>query len=97
MAKSNGHRPGGGIASKVNKQVGIRTAQPRKSVNPTWTMQLGTMQGSHTTGDGESLRERALIKPMYDGPALSVKAGNQWAIDHGQGCGAGATVYKTGS
>jgi hypothetical protein len=48
MAKGN-HRPGGGIASRVNTERPVRTGSGSKSTRPAGVAMFGQMQGSHST------------------------------------------------
>ena len=97
MAKS-GHKAGGGIASKVHKEIGYRQGTPRRSVNPTGVHQLGAMQGSHITGDGESLKEHKVVRPLYDGAGYPSRLGNDVALSTDCRPGGSRTLYgKSGS
>src|SRR6516164_8541663 len=92
----SGHRPGGGIASRVNVQPKVRTGTGSRSTNPGGVGQLGQMQGSHDTR-GEESNYRG--DPLHSGRSFQpVKFGNEVALNVGKGgCGTGRTIYKTGS
>jgi len=53
MARS-GHRPGGGIASRVNVSPSVRTGTGSRGTRPAGVAMFGQMQGTHTTHNKES-------------------------------------------
>jgi len=92
----SGHRPGGGIASRVNVSPQVRTGTGSRGTNPGGVGQLGQMQGSHVTR-GEESNYRG--DPFHAGRSFQpVPFGNAVALNvKGGGPGTGRTIYKTGS
>jgi hypothetical protein len=96
MAMS-GHRPGGGIASRVNVSPQVRVGTGSRGTRPTGVAQIGNMVGDHATHvrgstgyTGERLHNDRSFQP--------VKFGNEVALNVGKGgCGTGRTIYRTGS
>ena len=96
MAKNrSGHRPGGGIASRVNVQPKIRTGAGNRGVSVGATGQLGQKQGDHTTALGGGRTSYRGEGPIHQGAALRpAPLGNAKALDVGKGgCGTGRTLY----
>jgi hypothetical protein len=91
--RNSGHRPGGGIASRVNTQPSVRTGSGSKSTRPAGTAQIGTAVGDHITREGSTgYRGEKLHNPSKD--FQPVPFGNQVALNvKGGGPGVGRTVY----
>ena len=90
----SGHRPGGGIASRVNVQPSVRTGTGSYGTNPGGVGQLGQKQGSHITRHSDSDYRG---DPLHSGRSFQpVPFGNEVALNVGKGgCGTGRTIYKT--
>jgi hypothetical protein len=92
-----GHRPGGGIASKQNVEVRVRTGDGSHSARPGYVAQLGNKVGNHTTDRGTT----SYTGEIFHNPAKDfqpVKFGNEIALNVGKGgCGTGRTIYASGS
>jgi hypothetical protein len=88
----SGHRPGGGIASRVNVQPPVRTGTGSRGARPSGAAGIGLSYGSHITNKSDT---------GYRGPKLHndksfqpVKFGNEVALNVGKGgCGTGRTLY----
>ena len=88
----SGHRPGGGIASRVNVQPPVRTGSGSRGTRPSGAASLGQAYGSHITNKSDT---------GYRGPKFHddrsfqpVKFGNEVALNVGKGgCGTGRTLY----
>jgi hypothetical protein len=98
MAKNNSGRSGGGITSRNNKAVGVRTGAVAKASSPAGVSQIGSAMGNHSSGPG-SKTLRGGVVGMYGGPSpISVVLGNQKALDiGGGGPGTGRTVMRSGT
>ena len=92
-----GHKPGGGIASKVNVQTPVRTGSGSKGISPGWVAQRGQKQGDHVTNRGDGTGYRG--EPKFTGQNFQpVKFGNELATNVGKGGpGAGRTIHSCGS
>ena len=86
-----------GIQSNQKREVGYRHGTPRREINKTGVMQLGTMQGSHITGDGESLKEHKVVQPLKGGAGYPSDLGNYKALTTVAGPGGSRAVYRNGS
>lgn len=53
-SKSSGHRPGGGIKSRVNVEKSVRTGSGARAIVPAGASQLGARQGNHITQGGST-------------------------------------------
>jgi hypothetical protein len=53
-SKSSGHRPGGGIKSRVNVEKPVRTGKGARAIVPAGASQLGARQGNHITDGGST-------------------------------------------
>jgi hypothetical protein len=100
MAKSKAsgnHRPGGGIASRVNVEKPVRTGKGAKAIVPAGASQLGQRQGNHVTEQGAT--RYGGVNLYSRGPGYNpVKYGNEVALNvKGGGLGAGRTVMASGS
>ena len=85
MAK--GHRPAGGIASRVTREIGYRSGPGAKGVNKNWVSQTGQSLGNHITEKSGVLRGVPAAGP-YGGASFNpVEQGNKIAA---------ATVCKPG-
>src|SRR6516225_5392020 len=89
----SGHRPGGGIASRVNVSPQVRTGTGSRGTHPGGVGQLGQMQGSHVTR-GEDSNYRG--DPFYRGKGYATPVG---PTDNVAACGVGGgrKVYASGS
>jgi hypothetical protein len=96
--KSSSHRPGGGIASRVNKQVNQRLGSGSHSKNPGRVGQIGIKQGDHTTDDGAHGYRG---EPWKIGPSFQpTQFGNANAAEMANGkggVGKGRTIYGCGT
>jgi hypothetical protein len=89
----SGHRPGGGIASRVNVSPSVRTGTGSHSTRPAGVNQIGAMYGNkvtHMKGTtdfrGERLHNDRSFQPT--------KFGNEVALNVGKGGpGTGRTLY----
>jgi hypothetical protein len=91
-----GHRPGGGIASRVNVEKAVRTGRGSKGISEGWVGQKGQLVGNHITDDKNTgyTGEKKFTGQNFQ----PVKFGNEVALNVGKGgCGTGRTIYKTGS
>jgi len=89
---AQGHRPGGGIASRVNVSPQVRVGPGSRAARPGGVGQLGNIQGSHVTShDDSDYRGESL----HSGPSFQpVPFGNQIATNVGKGGpGAGRTLH----
>ena len=95
MAKNrSGHRPGGGIASRVNVSPSVRTGSGSKSTRPAGVSQIGYMVGDHTTNRPGSSGYRGEKLHSPERNFQPVKFGNELATNVGKGGpGAGRTLY----
>jgi hypothetical protein len=90
------HKPGGGIASRQRKEVGIRQGQPRERVRHAGVAQIGQRVGNHFTNRGAS--DYGGIKPFGAGQGYPSELGNKLALNVGTGGpGKGRTVHACGS
>ena len=90
----SGHRPGGGIASRVNTQPSVRTGSGSKSARPAGVSQIGYAVGDHTTNrpGSSGYRGERLHNPERN--FQPVPFGNEVALNVGKGgCGTGRTNY----
>jgi hypothetical protein len=89
------NRPGGGMGSRVVREVGVRNGAPASRVSPGGVSQIGSQLGNHSTGKGKILR--GAVEPTYQGPMGgmgSVPLGNQVATNVGAGGpGKGRVLY----
>jgi hypothetical protein len=93
MAKRSG---GGGIQSRVNVKVPVRTGTPNRVVYPGGADQLGQHMGNHSTQSGRTLSNPAT--PLYGGKALSpTRMGNEIAQSTIAGVGGSRTIHARGS
>jgi hypothetical protein len=94
-----GHKPGGGIASRVNVSPPVRTGSGGHSARPAGVSQLGYAVGDHSTHRPGSTgyRGEKLHNPErnFNPP---VKFGNEVAGNVGKGGpGTGRTTYHCGT
>ena len=89
---AQGHRPGGGIASRVNVSPQVRVGSGSHSTRAGGVGQLGQKQGSHVTSHDESDYRG---EPLHGGRSFQpVPFGNQLALNvKGGGPGAGRTLH----
>lgn len=94
-----GRRPGGGLGSRVNKTVPVRTGAPARGISPGAVSQFGSSVGNHATGDGPptSYRGETFLNKLTPAGG-AVPLGNQVAGNVGKGGpGTGRTVMRSGS
>jgi hypothetical protein len=93
----SGHRPAGGIASKVNVQPRVRTGTGSHSTRPAGVAQIGAMQGDHVTNRAGSTgyRGERLHNPSKN--FQPVPFGNQVAATTVCGVGGSRTTSHCGS
>ena len=99
---SKGHKPGGGIRSRVNVSVGQRLGSGAKAINHAGVAQIGARQGNHFTqggADGRMESRYGGVDVYSTGPGYNkVKYGNEVAKNVGAGGpGTGRTIYASGS
>jgi hypothetical protein len=92
------NKKGGGIGSRVNREVGVRTGAKAQEMRPRGVSQYGSAIGNKATEGGKvkgvpSERVQGARLPA----ALSVPLGNETALRAGAGPGAGREVMKSGS
>ena len=92
MAKS---KSGGGITGKNVRQVKVRTGGPNRKANPGGVAQIGYSYGEHVTDRRESSGYRG--EPLFKGPALQSKLGNEIAASTKAGPGGSREVHYCGS
>jgi hypothetical protein len=87
-----GHKPGGGIASRVNVQTPVRTGTGSRGTRPGGVAGLGTSYGDHITNKDDTGYRGP---KFHDGKSFQpVKFGNEVALNVGKGgCGTGRTLY----
>jgi hypothetical protein len=92
----SGHRAGGGIASKVNVKIPVRTGSGSRAIREPAVAQIGGNYGNHTTNQGSTGWRPGSI---YGGRGMNpVPYGNAKALDvGGGGPGTGRTVMHCGS
>ena len=94
---TKGHKPAGGIKSRVNVSPPVRTGSGSRSTNPGGVGQLGNKQGNHLThGRGATSYTG---EPLHSGRSFQpVKFGNEVALNVGKGGpGTGREVMACGS
>jgi hypothetical protein len=92
MKKSGSSRSGGGINSKVNVSVPVRTGQKPTGVNPAAVAQFGSALGNHATQSGNRLPYKG--EPYREKTPIGVPLGNAVALNVGKGgVGTGRTLY----
>jgi hypothetical protein len=90
----SGHRPGGGIASRVNVQPSVRTGSGSKSTRPAGVSQIGYQVGDHTTNRPGSSGYRGEKLHSPERNFQPVPFGNEVALNvKGGGPGTGRTLY----
>src|SRR5690349_11087544 len=94
MAMANKINSGGGINSRVVKEVGVKFGSPRRAVNVVAVSRLGAMQGGHATHNPKALNTRA--EPLYGGRGVASELGNARAYGCQAGPGGGRNVYRAG-
>jgi hypothetical protein len=88
-----GHKPGGGIKSRVNVSPSVRTGSGGRGTRPAGVAQIGNAWGDHVTrrGDSTGFTGEKLHNDRNFNP---VPFGNAKALDVGTGgCGTGRTLY----
>jgi hypothetical protein len=92
------NKKGGGLGSRVVREVGIRPGTPAREMRPKGVSQYGSSMGNHVTETGK--KAKAAAEPVRGAnlpPGLSVPLGNEIAA-RGLGVGGGRTLYgKSGS
>jgi hypothetical protein len=96
--KNSNRKPGGGIGSRVNREVPIRTGRNAQEMRVRGVSQYGSAIGNKATEGGKvkgvpSERVQGARLPA----ALSVPLGNETALRAGAGPGAGREVFRSGS
>ena len=89
-----GHRPGGGIASRVNVEPRVKTGTGSRGTHPGGVAQLGQHVGDKAThGNSKGAGYRG--EPLHNDKSFQpVPFGNQVALNVGKGgCGTGRTLY----
>jgi hypothetical protein len=92
-----GGNAGGGINSRVNKSVSVRTGAPARGISPGATSQFGSSVGNHATDRAKSTGyrgERYLEGKTPAGGA--VRLGNEVAASTVCGVGGSRTVMRSG-
>jgi hypothetical protein len=89
----SGHRPGGGIASRVVTERPVRTGTGSRGAHPGGVAQLGQHVGDHTTNRPGSSGYRG--EPLHNNRNFNpTRYGNELATNVGKGGpGAGRTLY----
>jgi hypothetical protein len=98
MKKSGSSRPGGGINSRVNVSVPVRTGQKAEGISPRGVSQIGASIGNHSTDQGSNLSYKG--EKWFDGKVPAggaVKLGNEVAQATVCGVGGSRQVSKAGS
>jgi hypothetical protein len=93
---TKGHKPAGGIKSRVNVSPGVRTGSGSKGISEGWVGQKGQPVGNHITDDKNTgyTGEKKFTGQNFQ----PVKFGNEVALNVGKGgCGTGRTIYASGS
>jgi hypothetical protein len=91
MAKA---KSGGGITSRNNRNVGVRTGTPRRKVNPGGASQIGMSIGDHITDRRTGSKYKG--EQLYGGFGYNtnIPLGNQAATNVGKGGpGKGYNLY----
>ena len=98
-SNSGTRRPGGGLGSRVNKSVPVRTGTPARGISPGARSQFGSSVGNHATDRAKSTGYRGERYLEGKTPAGgNVPLGNQVAGNVGKGGpGTGRTVMRSGS
>jgi hypothetical protein len=93
----SGHKPGGGIASRVNVQPRVRTGTGSHSTRPAGVSQIGYAVGDHSTHSAKSTgyRGERLHNPSKN--FQPVPFGNQVAATTVCGVGGSRTTSHCGS
>jgi hypothetical protein len=95
------NKAGGGINSRVVKQVPQRLGQKATGVSPGWASQIGEGIGNHVTGHGGRSATGYRGEAMRDGKTPAggkVPLGNSLTNNVGRGGpGTGRTVHGCGS
>jgi hypothetical protein len=100
MPKTSGRKLGGGINSRVNREVGVRVGNRASVVNPRSVSQIGQQLSNHVTESAGKVGRAA--ETFYGGRAPSggpggIKLGNQTAAEAGSGPGSGREVMRSGA
>jgi hypothetical protein len=88
MAKGNigSRRPGGGVGSSVNREVGVRTGKGAQEMRVRGVSQYGSAMGNHVTDGGRKLRGASeRVQGARLPGQLSVPLGNEVALNVGGG------------
>jgi hypothetical protein len=98
--KSNAgtRRAGGGLGSRVNKSVPVRTGAPARGISPAGVSQFGSSVGNHATGSATTTGYRGERYLEGKTPAGgNVPLGNEVAASTVCGVGGSRTVMRSGS
>ena len=92
------NRKGGGLGTRHQREVGVRTGQPRQGKNVRAVSQIGSSFGNHSTEHSGLLPRDKVIEKMAAGPGTPSRLGNEVALNVGRGgVGTGRTVYRPGT
>jgi hypothetical protein len=93
-SKASGHRPGGGIASRVNVEKPVRTGKGARAIIPAGAAQQGQRQRNHITERGQPTSYGG-VQLYSRGPGYNKSQyGNEIALNVGKGGpGAGYKQY----
>jgi hypothetical protein len=100
MPKTSGRKLGGGLGSRVNREVGVRLGDRSKNVNPRSVSQIGQQLSNHATersGKVGSAAETFYGSRAPSGGPGGIKLGNQTAAEAGSGPGSGREVMRSGA
>lgn len=98
MKKVSGHKPGGGIASRMKVEKPQRLGAAAKGTNPRMVSQIGSAMGNHITSRGKTVNKA--VEKMHARPAptnAGQPLGNAVAEATRAGPGGSRTVDKCGS
>ena len=84
-----------GIASKNVTRPQYRVGAQNRAAQVKGVSQIGSSLGDHITGKKKVLA--GVAKPLFGGPAIASKLGNQVAAETTCGVGGSRTIHKVGS
>jgi len=90
-----GHRPGGGIKSRVNVERPVRTGASRERIRPSGVAQIGQRVGNHVTNQGAT--GYGGINSFGAGQGYPSELGNTLAAATKCGPGGSREVMRSGS
>jgi hypothetical protein len=94
---ASGNRKGGGLGSRVVREVGVRNGTPAREMRPRGVSQIGSSMGNHPTEGGR--KATRAVEPVRGAAlpsAINVPLGNEIAA-RGLGVGGGRDVSRSGS